>query len=132
MVSSYGNLCGLEILHKTSASSSDFKLELPQSVSIPRRALGWIADLHLPVTWYGVEVHCNVAYFGIYAKYPGTVPTYKVPTVALMSQNYTGETLAAELNSKLNAAPRFTNVIYIILIILLYTLFLFKIVYNLY
>ena len=88
----------------------DFEIELPQSLSIPRRALGWVTDLHLPVTWYGVDEHCNIAYFGIYAKYLGTVPTYKVHAVVLTPQNYTGETLAAELNSKLNASPRFTNV----------------------
>ena len=94
---------------KTSASSSDFEVDLPQSVSIPRRALGWITDLHLPVTWYGMDEHCNAVYFGINAKYPALPVEDKVHAVTLTPQKYTGETLAAELSTKLNANPRFNN-----------------------
>ena len=33
-----------------SESSSDFEIELPQAVNITKNALGWVSDLHLPVS----------------------------------------------------------------------------------
>ena len=52
-----------------SKSSSDFEIDLPNSVVIPRKAIGWISDLHLPVAFYNVDDHNNVLYVETSAKY---------------------------------------------------------------
>ena len=52
-----------------SASSSDFELDLPNSVVIPRKAIGWISDLHLPVSFYNVDTHNNVLYLATTVSY---------------------------------------------------------------
>ena len=55
-----------------SASSSDFEVDLPNSVVIPRKAIGWISDLHLPVSFYNVDEHNNVMYLSLSADYGGS------------------------------------------------------------
>ena len=55
-----------------SASSSDFEVDLPNSVVIPRKAIGWVSDLHLPVSFYNVDEHNNVMYLSLTANYNGS------------------------------------------------------------
>ena len=91
-----------------SASSSDFEIDLPNSVVIPRKAIGWISDLHPPVSFYNVDEHNNVLYLSMSAVYDGSEET-RVKAVSLTPQNYSGETLAAEMTSKLNETSTQTN-----------------------
>ena len=70
-----------------SASSSDFEVELADSVVIPRKAIGWVSDLHLPVSFYNVDDHNNVLYVSMSASYNG-VPQTRVKPVSLTPKNY--------------------------------------------
>ena len=94
-----------------SASSSDFEIDLSNSVVIPRKAIGWISDLHLPVSFYNVDDHNNVLYLSMTATYNGAVRT-RVKAVSLTPKNYSGETLAAEIATKLNETATQTNAKY--------------------
>ena len=71
-----------------SNSSSDFEIELPQTVNISKNALGWISDLHLPVTWYNVDQHNNRLYLDLLANVGGTVEN-RVKMVEVTPGNYT-------------------------------------------
>ena len=84
-----------------SASSSDFEVDLPNSVVIPRKAIGWVSDLHLPVSFYNVDEHNNVMYLNLTANYNGSTEN-RVKAVTLTPKNYSGETLAEEIATKLN------------------------------
>ena len=92
----------------TSNSTSDFEVELAQAVHIPRRAIGWVTDLHLPVTWYNIDSHNDTLYVEVFARMSG-VDDRKVRTATLLHKNYTGETLCAAINNSLNTLPCFAN-----------------------
>ena len=89
-------------------SSTDFEIELSNSVVIPRKAIGWISDLHLPVAFYNVDTHNNVLYLTVSGSYNGTRET-RVTAATLPPQNYSGETLAEEITIKLNESPPLTD-----------------------
>ena len=91
-----------------SKSSTDFEIELSNSVVIPRKAIGWISDLHLPVAFYNVDTHNNVLYLTVSGSYNGTRET-RVKAATLPPQNYSGETLAEEITIKLNESPPLTD-----------------------
>ena len=40
-----------------SGTTADYEIELPTTVAVAKNALGWITDLHLPVTFYNVDEH---------------------------------------------------------------------------
>ena len=91
-------------LTANSASSSDFEIELPLTVTVKKNALGWITDLHLPVTFYNVDEHSNRLYIASQANYPPNLssPVVRYMTVELTAGNYSGATLAHELRRALN------------------------------
>ena len=60
-----------------SESSSDFEIELPKTVNITKNALGWVSDLHLPVSWYNIDSHNNRIYVVTDCIYTGTTVTQK-------------------------------------------------------
>ena len=80
-----------------SNSTSDFEIELPQTVNVERNALGWITDLHLPVTFYNIDDHCNRLYVRTAGTFSGVQAEAGIDIVELTPGNYTGETLATEL-----------------------------------
>ena len=91
-----------------SASSSDFEIDLPQTVNVSKNALGWISDLHLPVTWYNVDQHNNRLYLDLQGNVNGTIE-HRVQSIEVTPGNYTGDTLAAELLTQLNARTLILN-----------------------
>ena len=96
-----------------SASSSDFEIDLPQTVNVSKNALGWISDLHLPVTWYNVDQHNNRLYLSLKGIVNGAIE-HKVQSIEVTPGNYTGDTLAAELLTKLNARTLILNVAFFV------------------
>ena len=69
-----------------SESSINFEIDLANSVVIPRGAIGWISDLHLPVIFYNVDDHNNALYLSLSATYNGSVET-RVKAVTLTTKN---------------------------------------------
>ena len=94
-----------------SKSTSDFEVELANSVVIPRKAIGWVSDLHLPVSFYNVDEHNNVLYVRASARYGSLTasPTVRVKADTLPPKNYSGETLAEELATQLNVTSLMEN-----------------------
>ena len=87
---------------KNSVSSSDFEIELPKTVNITKNALGWVSELHLPVSWYNIDSHNNRAYLITDCIYSGTTITQKAYMATLPPGNYSAESLSAELRLVLN------------------------------
>ena len=69
-----------------SESSSNCEIDVSSSVVIPRKAIGWISDLHLPVSFYNVDDHNNVLYWSMSALYNGSEQT-RVKAVSLTTKN---------------------------------------------
>ena len=83
----------------TSVSNTDFTFELKQNLDLPDHTTCWIDDVSIPHTWYTVEsFNCN-----FYVRVnDGVSNTDK--RIHLLSKNYTGTTLATELETRLNNA----------------------------
>ena len=81
-----------------SASNTDFTFELKQNLDLPDNTTCWIDDISIPHTWYSVENFNS----NLYVRVIGTGNTDK--RINLSQKNYTGSTLATELQTKLSAA----------------------------
>ena len=93
----------LDSRYRVSGTTSDYEIELPRTVTVAKNALGWITDLHLPVSWYNIDQHNNRLYVFTGASQSGQIIT-RAYVVDAKPGNYTGESLAAELRRNLNAA----------------------------
>ena len=84
-----------------SRSNSDFRFELPESLTFGENTGFYICDVGIPHSWYTIEPGLNDRFY-FQAQYTGFVLTgYQVQ---LASQVYTGADLAAELQTKMNAS----------------------------
>ena len=87
-----------------SVSSSNFKIDLNQTLLFPPNAVFYIDDISIPHSWYTVEENMNDKLY-IYLS-PKEVNQdndgviYKI--IKIESGNYTGADLATELNLKIN------------------------------
>ncbi len=43
----------------SSVSSSNFKVELSQTLSMPNNCIFWVDDICIPVSWYTIETGFN-------------------------------------------------------------------------
>jgi hypothetical protein len=77
-----------------SASDSDFKVDLPQSLTMPEGSVFFVDDVSIPVSWYVIDDNRNNK---LYVRVDG-VTHLKTVTPG----NYTIQTLSEELNTKLN------------------------------
>ena len=82
----------------TSTSNTDFTFELKQNLDLPDNTTCWVDDVSIPHTWYTVE-NFNA---NLYVRVIGTGNADG--RINLAQKNYTGSTLATELQTKLNAA----------------------------
>ena len=98
----------LDSRYRLSGTTSDYEIELPRTVTVAKNALGWITDLHLPVSWYNIDQHNNRLYVFTSATVSPNIIT-RAYVVDVTPGNYTGDTLAAELLSKLNLTTDITN-----------------------
>jgi len=88
-----------------SKSSTDFKMDLTDSIMLPDNTAVIITDISIPHTWYSVEYFNENFYFRVVQTDPdtGTISTYDL-IVRLPRKNYDIETLAEQLNNQMNAA----------------------------
>ena len=91
--------------HRISGTSSDFTVQLPQTVSLPHGTKCFVSDVVLPVSWYGVTQNVNDR---VYFEY--TIGPLQVVTYATLSEgSYDAATLATQLAEKMtNVAPGIT------------------------
>ena len=81
-----------------SVSSSNFKIDLPQTLKLPDNAIFYVDDVCIPHNWYTVETGVNdKLYFRLQLANGGTFYDY---TITLDSKNYNGVQFAAEVGSK--------------------------------
>ena len=88
-----------------SASSSDFKVELPETISLPRDTKAYITDITIPNTMTTVMKDFNDTFYTAeISQRPMTlIKDIALLKITLTPGNYTAPTLAAELQTKLNA-----------------------------
>ena len=85
-----------------SKSTSDFKVELPETVYFENNSVFYIDDIAIPHSWFTVEDFNNKLYLYLYdVNLPSVGFSY---IVTLANGNYTGLDFAAEVHSKINAA----------------------------
>ena len=82
-----------------SVSTSNFKIELPMTLYMPNNCVFYITDVCIEHSWYTVETGINDK---LYLQVGSTAYT---PILTLTAKNYTGDTLAAEIQTKLTSAP---------------------------
>ena len=86
-----------------SVSTSSFKIELPYTVEMPNNSVFYITDISIEHSWLTVETGINDSLYlrAISSAAPPAQQLYDV-IVVLPSQNYTGSTLAAAIQTSLN------------------------------
>ena len=77
-----------------SASNSDFKMQLNRSIHLPKNTVFYIENFACAHVWYSIEENINDT---LYMVINGSNHYF-----TLTSKNYTGDTFATEIQSKLN------------------------------
>ena len=91
--------CDTRYMTKDSASTSQFKIELPQTIYMPPNTIFHIDDISIPHAWTTIIAGFNdKLYFRAYAA--GINNDY---IIKLEPKNYTINTLAEEIKTKMNA-----------------------------
>jgi len=92
-----------------SASNSDFKYELKEALDLPDNTVCYIDDVTIPHTWRTIDSHNNKLYMIFKTFYLSgggfdTTVEYNYDGFVLIipSGNYSGATLAAEIQNQLN------------------------------
>jgi len=92
--------CDTKFRRFDSKSTSDFKIDLPQTIKLPDNCVCYIDDVSIPRTWYTVEYNVNdKLYFRL---------TYNINTtidhiITLDSKDYNGAQFTSEVQSKITA-----------------------------
>ena len=86
----------------SSNSSSDFEFELNRAITLPRKCVAFVTDIHLTHAWTNVDVHnCMLFYIEIFG---GT--SNRLRRLQLPARNYTGTSLAARrCSTSMHATP---------------------------
>ena len=102
--------CDTQFRRLDSKSTSDFKIDLPQTIKLPDNCVCYIDDVSIPRTWYTVESGVNDKLY-----FRESDPSYIFPDyfyvdhiLILSSKDYTGNQFAAEIASKITAATSST------------------------
>jgi len=85
-----------------SISTSNFKIELPYTVEMPNNSTFYITDISIEHSWLTVETGINDTMYIRALSYAGQQQQLFDVIIVLPSQNYTGSTLAAAIQSSLN------------------------------
>jgi hypothetical protein len=83
-----------------SNSTSDFKVELPETLYFENNTVFYVDDIAIPHSWYTIETFNENLYFQAINKTSQTKHNY---IIALTNKNYTGTELATEIQSKLTS-----------------------------
>jgi len=97
----------IDTKHKTidSISNSNFKWELPETLTLPHNTIFYVDDIAIPHSWYTIEANVNDRLYIQLTNNNNTVGTKTnvCSIITLSPGNYTLETLAAEMKAKINA-----------------------------
>ena len=89
-----------------SVSNSNFKIDLPQTVSFPENTVFYIDDVSIPHSWYTVEENINdKLYIMVSPTNPdidNTGVAFKIVTIS--SGIYNGSEIAIEIQTKMEAS----------------------------
>ena len=86
-----------------SVSSSNFRVELPTTVTLPENAIYYITDVCIPNTWTTITENYNdTLYLAINLPDAQTIPTWRFYKIQLTVNNYTTQTLADQIKFQLN------------------------------
>lgn len=91
--------------HRTedSESSSNFKIELPYSITLPDNTVFFVTDISIPHVFKLIEAGLNDRIYYYYSWRSDSTPITEMYTyITLPSGNYTGSTLASQLQSLMN------------------------------
>ena len=92
-----------------SVSASNFKVELPYTLHMPENTVFFVTDVCIPNVWRTIEENVNDRIYIRYNTPEGALPvqqvilTSKYRLIKLTSQNYSGQTLATEIQNQLNS-----------------------------
>ena len=88
-----------------SVSTSDFSIQLPETIYMPDNSVFYISDVCIPHSWYTIETGINDKFY-LQIRFSGF--TFDI-ILTLDSQNYTGADLAVEILTQLNKLTNFTD-----------------------
>ena len=89
----------------SSISTSDFEFELNRAITLPRKCVAFVTDIHLPHSWYNVDEHAQYLYVqeSSNAYSPVLAEVYRdgMRKIELPAGHYTGTGLASALQTEL-------------------------------
>ena len=88
-----------------SISTSNFSINLPETIYMPDNSVFYISDVCIPHSWYTIETGINDKF---YLQIGVNNFTFDI-ILTLDSQNYNGADLAVEILTQLNKLTNFTN-----------------------
>lgn len=99
--------CDTKFRRKDSVSTSNFKIDLPETLKLPDNCVFFVDDIAIPVTWHTVQTGLNDK---IYFRLTTVATSAKADYIAtLTDSNYTLTEFAAELKTKINAITSLTS-----------------------
>ena len=95
--------CDTKFRRNDSKSTSDFKIDLPQTLKLPENCVCYIDDVSIPRTFYTVETGVNDTLYVRLSDPTFVLPEYLYTDhiITLQSKNYNGAQFAAEIQAKL-------------------------------
>ena len=91
----------------SSISNSDFKIDLPQTLTFPENSVFYIDDVSIPHSWYVIETNINDRLYIHTIANDNSFDSYNVATIA--PGNYNGVDLASELSVRINNVVNIPN-----------------------
>ena len=89
----------------SSKSTSDFEFELNRTITLPRKCVAFVTDIHLPHSWYNVDDHAQFLYVQesshAYTVVLSEIFRDGVRKIELPAGHYTGTSLASALQQEL-------------------------------
>ncbi len=87
-----------------SISNSNFRWELPETLTLPHNTIFYVDDICIPHSWYTIETNVNGRLYMQLTNNHTTVgtKTNNCDIIVLSPGNYTLETLAVEMKAKIN------------------------------
>ena len=98
-LSTWTNFCKLIVdsRHADAGASSSFEISLPETLSLPHNAVGYVCNLQVTNTLSSTDKHKNTFYWIEQA-----LGQHSLNRVFLTNKPYTPESLATELQTKMN------------------------------
>ena len=88
---------------KDSVSSSDFKIELPETVLLPEKCKAYLDEICIPHSFYIIEAGINDKFY-LHTSTTATNPPLDYWIITIPSHMYTAADLATQLSSQMSTA----------------------------